>query len=482
MHPATNWAAFVAATNLFLTAYTCDAAPPASAPDAVIAPPERHVLRFGEAIAACGELVAACAPVDGDLGATAGAANVIRLGVRPDGSWSCEHVARLRSGREGDHFGCSAAMARRPSGEAVIAIGADWTSVREGFEGAVHVFTPIGDQLAAERATIVAPAVEAGAEFGHAVAIDGSASVLAIGAHREDSGSVFDAGAVHLYAANATASAEGGTADASDPRGPSWTHVQSLCAPSPEPSAWFGHSIAISEHWLAIGAPGASIGGVSGAGCVHVFARDHEGLFRPHAVFASPARASHAWFGQAIALDGSTLVVGEPRATNGGVRSGAAWICELDALDQPPRQLHAPGATLPSMSGIGFGQAVAIAPCAVLVGAPGFDEALRGHAVEDAGRSFVFARTRHATAPSLMLVDAAPSSSALLGASAALGWVPGRNGAPASAVALVGHLFVEEESAAPSPGVALYALDGLIPALEAPSRVDTTSRASASSP
>lgn len=482
MNLATTRAAIVVAITLLPAPCTVAAAPPASAPDAVVAPPDRSTLRFGESIAACGDLAAIGSPVDGDLGAEEGSAHVVQLGVRADGSWSCEHVARLGSGAKGDHFGAAVAITRAAGRRETVAVGADRASVRTGFEGAVYLFSSADPQSVLSRTRIAAPRPQAGAEFGSAVALDDSAAFLAVGARREDIGAAPDAGCVHVYRESASPASEGGLAAAADPSDAPWLHVQSLAAPEPSMSAWFGHAVALSGSWLAVGAPGARIGETAGAGCVYLYAHLEDGSFVLAATLASPARASHAWFGHALAIDGSTLVVGEPRAANNGVRGGAAWVFDLDAIDEPPLALRAPQAAAAAMSGIAFGQSVAIDSRAILVGAPGFDEAIGGTILEDTGRVFAFARAARGPGATHALRGSVATPMTLCGASTALARVPRRDRLGSGIAALAGHLFVEEESLAPSPGVAVYALDELTPALARPDRADTTSQASASSP
>jgi hypothetical protein len=364
-------------------------------------------------------------------------------------------------------------------------VGADRASIRAELDGAVYVFSSFDPQSVPSRTRVVAPRPQAGAEFGNAVALDDPAAFLAVGARREDIGAALDAGCVHIYRGFASPASEGGLATASDPADAPWFHVQSLAAPHPAMSAWFGHAVALGDSWLAVGSPGARVGETIGAGCVFLYAHLEDGSFALAATLTSPACASHAWFGHALALDGSTLVVGEPRAANSGVRSGAAWVFDLDGVDKPPRALRAPQSDAAATSGIGFGQSVAIDSRVILIGAPGFDEPNGRTAAEDAGRAFAFARD--ALGPDAAHALRGPSMTPMMlcGASTALARVSRRDRPDSGVTALVGHLFVEEESPAPSPGVALYALhalDGLTPALAGPARADTTSRASASSP
>jgi hypothetical protein len=446
----------------------------------MITPPERSMMRYGEVVATCGELAVIGAPVDGDLGAGAGAAEVVRLSVRPDGSWDCGHVRRLRSFGEGDHFGCAAAVERDGglcARSAVIAVGADRAWVRAGFEGAVFLF---GESDTAPRAKLTALLPQTGAEFGGAIALDAAATTMAIGARREDVEGMFDCGAVHIFARGALPSA----GSALHARGSEdWHCTQSIVPPSPALSLWFGSAVALSDRWLAVGVPGARVNGSSGAGCVYLYERDASGLFMLTRTLSAATPSSHAWFGSALAMDGATLLVGEPRAMQSGVRSGAAWIFDLVGQEQPPIRLLPQFRSNATVASIGFGTSVAIDARMIVIGAPGIDD---GDGTEDRGGGFVFLRDDPGEAPARVLQSHARAPMLLCGSAAGIVRSEAAGGVHVARAALLGHLFVEEESAGPSPGVGLYAVENVTPSARsirvAQDRRDTTSRASASSP
>ncbi len=471
--------AIVAATAALLCTLRVSAsAPPEQAPTMMIPPPDRTMMRYGEVVATCGELAVIGAPVDGDLGAGAGAAEVVRLSVRANGSWDCGHVRRLRSLGEGDHFGCAAAIAHDgglPARPAVIAVGADRAWVRSGFEGAVFVF---GDADATPRTRLTAPLPQPGAEFGNTIALDATATTMAVGARREDVEGLFDCGAVHIFARGALPST-GSALHA--PREEEWHCIQSIVPPSPAVSLWFGSAVALSDRWLAVGVPGARINGSLGAGCVCVYERDATGLFIPTHTLSAPVPSSHAWFGTALAMDGSTLLIGEPRAMQSGVRSGAAWIFDLAAQELLPVRLAPQLRPNAAVASIGFGASVAIDARVIVIGAPGIDD---GDGTQDRGGGFVFQRDAVHHAPSRLLQSHERTPMLLCGSAAGIVRVESAGGEPSARAALLGHLFVEEESVVPSPGVALYDIDKVRRSARsiqvAQDRRDTTSQASAS--
>ena len=433
-------------------ASTLSAQPPVVAASAVVGPPAREMLRFGQAVAGREGVVAIGAPTEGDVGNEPGAVAMVRVARGARGVVTHAVVGLLRSPMRsprpvdavGNHFGAAVAL-----GDGVVAVGADTASVGEvgsevGSAGAVECFRETAEARRwTHEGTVLAPRPEAGAEFGCAIAL--ARELLVVGARREDSDAAWDAGRVHLYA---RMGAVGG-----------WEWVQSLDAPAREPSAWFGAAVAADSAWIAIGAPGEA----GGAGAVHLFGRATNGRYALLATLRSPRPSAAAWFGAAIALQGSTLVVGEPGCAVEGVRSGAAWLYELALSAREPILLRAP---TPSQ-GMAFGQSVAIDAQRVLVGAPGFDAvdpALPGDpaggTIEDCGRAFLFERAERGAhgVPSQVLRAPTESPMALCGSSATLLTIPAadaRFGVPA---AVLGHLYLEEESLAPSPGAAVYEL------------------------
>lgn len=524
------------------------AAPPILAPDGVIdaaflagierAPGAERAAhrRLGETLAADGELLAIASPTDGDDALSAGQVAIVLLRPPADGSagapGTIAPIALLKSHESGDHFGCALAVRRvkeagsaRAGTSTLVAVGADRAA---GLTGAVELYwiqtaadAACGDggdttttATTAHVATLLADDPQPGAEFGRALALGGGAGeppLLAVGAPRHDLADAFDAGRVHLFR------------PARSPDGPTdpWFACATIAAPDPESSAWFGSAVALgaeaSAHTiLAVGCPGegahggaSSPGGrrssvVGGAGAIHLYAVDARGHATWLTRLQSPSPEPHAWFGSALAIDGTALLVGEPRGAHAGLRCGRAWRFDLAALDRPAVPLMPTQGSDPAelrawlQPGMGFGGAIAARDGVVIVGAPGFDAplALDGAAmsgigtrpadrrpppppheratVEDTGLAFVF--ERGATSPDRVLVGPSLLPMSLFGPSAAL--IPRSDGAGCTAA--IGHLYLEEEAHAPSPGVALFDLPRAIRP-EAPQRPpDTSGRACAS--
>ncbi|MFM7134447.1 MAG: hypothetical protein ACKO0W_09050 [Planctomycetota bacterium] len=444
-----------------MSAAVSPAAPPPLKPALVIPPADAHVLRFGQAVAASGELLAIGEPAEGDAGAGSGAVHVGRLRILRSGARAEFELESVVPALEpGDGHGATIAIDDGP--EAVLAIGAAQASASADLAscGAVRILARTTDAGRAQWRLVEslhAADPQPGADFGGAIAfgrIDGR-RIVAIGAPRHDDGERFDAGLVEIFAER--------IGDGS----PRWEPLALIRAPEPATSAWFGRAIAIGDGFLAVGAPGEPASGdtVVAAGAVHLFTIGASGASHA-ATLRHPEPAHAAWFGLALAADGARLLVGCPRARWAGIPVGdvASYLLAspLPTLPDRPTMLAPPVV----QSGLGFGSALACADGLAIVGAIGCDAASGPLLLEDVGAVWAFDAERE-----IRLLPPESRPSVAFGASLAIA----RGGGEAALVA--GHRYVEEEAVGPSPGVAIYLPGVAAPVLSA----DTTSTASASS-
>lgn len=128
----------------------------------------------------------------------------------------------------------------------------------------------------------------------------------------------------------------------------------------------FGHAIAMTDTWLAVGSPLEDLG----RGAVYLY-RNVGGVWTPHSRLASMWRQSDGMqFGFAVALHGSHLVVGAPSATgfpNGVGFAGAVYLFEFNgtAWEQQVERFS----PNPTTNG-GFGYSVDIFGDVVVIGSP----------------------------------------------------------------------------------------------------------------
>ena len=172
--------------------------------------------------------------------------------------------------------------------------------------GAAYVFSKNGDEWVLKQRLVanIEGIVTRGDYFGSSVSISGD--TIVVGAPLEDSGKVGDeidnsaggSGAVYVFRLS---------------KG-QWLREAYLKAPTPDPSAEFGASIAIHLDRIAVGAwqedrLGSTI--YKGAGAVHVFQRGSQG-WGFETKLSAPRPRQYAEFGYAVAVYQNIVVIGAP--------------------------------------------------------------------------------------------------------------------------------------------------------------------------
>ncbi len=137
----------------------------------------------------------------------------------------------------------------------------------------------------------------------------------------------------------------------------------------PEPGEEFGRAVALSDRWLAVGAPGW----IYHSGAVYLYDLESNTPTDPIRTIHNPGQSGAHRFGSSIALDGGRLLVGAPGTNASGEESGRAYLYDVAAgAEGLPVVLDA-GTPTPWSR---FGEAVALAGEHAYVGAP------YGHAAE----------------------------------------------------------------------------------------------------
>ncbi|MEM9865075.1 MAG: integrin, partial [Myxococcota bacterium] len=249
----------------------------------------------------------------------------------------------------GDLFGVSLArdgntraVGARLEGSSAMGVNPDGQFSNSAPEsGAVYVFVRSGDAWS-QQAYIKASNTDARDEFGTSVALDGD--TLVVGATGEASRAM---GVNPPTTSNITGElsnrlSTSGAVYVYQRTGNRWTQEAYIKASDPGAGDEFGRSVAIDGGTLAVG---AHLAGAGGRGAAHVFTRAGR-TWREQAVLSAADGDFSDRFGESIALDGDTLVVGAPeedssvgginprardeRARNAGavyvfVRSGSSW-------------------------------------------------------------------------------------------------------------------------------------------------------------
>jgi hypothetical protein len=247
--------------------------------------------------------------------------------VRSGTAWSQQAKLTASDAHTFDNFGASVAI----SGLTVV-VGAD---MKHDFTGAAYVFVRSGTAWS-QQAKLTASDGKRGS-FGVSVAISGSTVV--VGAEAKN----FFTGAAYVFVRTGTV----------------WHQQARLTASDPAKDSVFGDSVAVSGSTAVVGAN--HVFG-SGIGAAYVFVRSGT-AWHQQAKLTAPGPATIDYFGNSVAIAGSTAVVGAPGQTSPGaayvfVRSGTAWSqqAKLTASDAASRGF--------------FGGSVAIWRSTAVVGAP----------------------------------------------------------------------------------------------------------------
>jgi len=287
----------------------------------------------------------------------AGAAYIFR---RNGNTWSEEGKVFAANGVAGEGFANSVAL----YGDTAL-VGAPRDDEIADDAGAVYVFVREGTSWS-ERAKLFAADADVGDFFGTSVAIDGNTAL--VGAYSDDFEFATQAGAAYVFQ---------GT-------GAAWTQTGKLTSARRLSTSRFGFSVAIDGDTAIAGAYLASLNGLD-AGSAHVFSRVGGTWIGQNTRVLAEDGVEEDRFGSAAAIDGDTVLIGaagnDDRANNAGavyvmIRNGSNW------------RLQAKLTASDAAAGDRFGNAVALDGDTAIIGASGVDIV----GFED-GAAYVFTRT-----------------------------------------------------------------------------------------
>jgi hypothetical protein len=379
--------------------------------------------RFGWSVAVSGDTVVVGAWYEDS--STTGANSVPNESARNSGAayvffrsgttWSQQAFLKASNTGADDSFGWSVAA----SGDTVLVAAKAESSNSPGVNGtsnenapasgAAYVFTRIGTTWS-QQAFLKASNISWFDQFGYSLAVEGD--TIVVGAYREGSSttgvnstpneSAYDSGAAYVFVRSGT----------------TWSQQAYLKASNPEPSDYFGTSVAISGNTVVIGASeeDSSARGVNGiqtnnnvdrSGAAYVFVRNGTTWSQQAYLKASNTGTFH-YFGYSVAVSGNTVVVGAygEASNTTGVNStpnasmssaGAAYVFTRSGTTWS-QQAYLKS----SNTGIGdqFGISVAASGDLVVVGAYGESSSTTGvngsqtnDNAERAGAAYVFSRS-----------------------------------------------------------------------------------------
>jgi hypothetical protein len=165
-----------------------------------------------------------------------------------------------------------------------------------------------------------------------------------------------------------------------------WSKPIKITAEDTQPGDHFGFSLAISSDTLVVGAPFKNVSpGGTAAGATYIFQLE-DGSWRQQSRLVAPDGAPFDFFGNALALQGDTLVVGARSAdhSTAGRNAGAAYVFQKEGSEWKfSAKLVADDAGQLDY----FGQKAILYQDSILISAPGHDDHGR---VSNTGAVYIF--------------------------------------------------------------------------------------------
>ncbi len=298
--------------------------------------------QFGAAVALDGD-TALIGAFNHQISSTSGKTGAAYVFVRSGSAWTQQARLSANDGEADDQFGAAVAL----DGETAL-IGAPADNVgTNANQGSAYLFTRNGASWTQQQ-RLYHSLPAANDQFGNAVALSGEKALIGASLYESD-----DRGAVLTFKRGATG----------------WIQTDTTFAPNPTAGGHFGVAVAMSGDTMVVGASrGLFAQGVDQRSAyVFVYDRDEWALVRQ---LGPEIGAANDGFGYAVALDGDTVLVGAYRGDAVATDQGAAYAFVL----RDSRRVEQPKLTAnDGAAGDSLGEAVALDGDTLVVGADGDD-------------------------------------------------------------------------------------------------------------
>lgn len=192
--------------------------------------------------------------------------------------------------------------------------------------------------------------------------------------------------------------------------GSTWTEVTRLASPTPTYYGLFGDSLALDGDTLLVGAPGEN----DLRGIVYVYDRDPiTGAWQQSGQITAPSPGVEDGFGDAVALDGALAVIAAPTRDAGAVNSGTVYAFRRDGDAWALEKTFLP--PTPALEQRFGRNAVAVDGDTIAIGNYEYDAP-----VDNAGAVYVYARSGSSWSQQARLEATAPALYASVGWSISL--------------------------------------------------------------
>lgn len=309
---------------------------------------------------------------DGTPDSSAGSAYVF---VRTGSGWVLQQKLQASDSTPYDAFGWSVAI----SGNTIVA-GTPFDGVMGPESGSAYVFERSGVSWI-ETQKISQPDGAANDNFGDIVAIDGN--TIAVGAYNDDDFG-FRTGSAYVFVRT----------------GSGWILQQKLLPSDAAAGDTFGYGLAISGDTIVVGSPSDADRGLD-SGSAYIFVRSGVMWNQQQKIIGSLVAPTDQ-FGFSVGISGNMVTVGSPFHSNGPTqraglvyvftRSGATWTEQQNFVTSDP-------------GGAPFGDKVAINGQTLIVGVP-FDRFIGEIQITDAGAAYIYAVTN---SPPFVTINSPPS-------------------------------------------------------------------------
>ncbi len=314
--------------------------------------------QFGYSVGTHGTTIVVGAPLSSAATQFAGAAYVF---TRAGAVWSLQAMLYASDRRPSDQLGHSVAV----DGDTIVvgSYGNDNGGPSGTNSGAAYVFTRTGTTWT-QQAKLTAAEAAAGDGFGYSVAIDGETIVVGTPLDDDAGG---DSGSAYVFIRSGT----------------TWSEQAKVVATDAAASDNFGLSVAVGADTIVVGSPSDDDAG-SQSGSAYVFSRSGTVWSEQAKVTAADAAATDL-FGNAVGIDGETMVVGSPLDDDAGADSGSAYVFTRSGTVWSPQAKVTAG---DAAAGDRFGYSLGIDGATLAVGAYNDDDA-----GGDSGSAYVFTRS-----------------------------------------------------------------------------------------
>ena len=278
--------------------------------------------RFGISVAVHGNTIVVGAYEDDDNGSASGSAYVF---TKPANGWATTSTAAKLTASDGathDHFGQRVAM----HGDTIV-VGAHYDDDNGTDSGSAYVFTKPANGWATTSTAAKLTASDGAANdwFGIRVAVH--EDTIVVGAHYDDDNGQ-DSGSAYVFTKPANGWATTSTA-------------AKLTASDGAAEDYFGRSVAVHGDTIVVGAHSDDDNG-SNSGSAYVFTKPANGWATTSTATKLTASdgAAGDLFGNSVAVDGDTIVVGAHGDDDNGTTSGSAYVYESSDWTTVPDSAH----------------------------------------------------------------------------------------------------------------------------------------------